>query len=404
MNILKEVPFSLEEIDAAWLTHALRDSGVIEQQEVTHFTHRIIGEETGFLGEVAILTLEYSPPAPEAPSTMVLKIPTALKNRVMGQTIGVYEKEIRFYNQLKNVLKVRSPAHYYSALTAVDDPDVVVERLKGLQKLPVWLIAILSVIVRIVIGFMPRRYVLLIEDVSHFRLGDQLQGCSEDDVLNALDAMAKLHSQFWGTEELDRMSWIVPVDLTAKLMETANIHAVRKYRKSNADNLSDTQNRLLDWLEINGLRLTETLGRHPRTLLHGDFRLDNLCFDDTKGEVLLLDWQTMTSGCGGMDLAYFLSAALPIDAPAEKVSEVIEHYRQALIREGVEVTKDQLRWMYELGMLSMLQRIAPILFQEMLELGSDRGPELMQGWIDKTYKRLEDVDFEHILERVPEGV
>ena len=83
---------------------------------------------------------------------------------------------------------------------------------------------------------------------------------------------------------------------------------------------------------------------------------------------------------------------------------MIEHYRQALIREGVEVTKDQLRWMYELGMLSMLQRIAPILFQEMLELGSDRGPELMQGWIDKTYKRLEDVDFEHILERVPEGL
>jgi hypothetical protein len=52
-------------------------------------------------------------------------------------------------------------------------------------------------------------------------------------------------------------------------------------------------------------------------------------------------------------------------------------------------------------MLSMLHRIAPILFQEQLELGTDRGPELMQGWIDKTFKKLEGVDFEHILDQMP---
>ena len=119
------------------------------------------------------------------------------------------------------------------------------------------------------------------------------------------------------------------------------------------------------------------------------------------GEALVLDWQTMVTGSGGMDLAYFLSNALPLETTEERVNELIEHYRQVLAEEGVEISFERLRWLYELGMLSMLQKIAPILFQEQLELGSERGPEVMQGWVDKTYKRLEPVQYAGILQREP---
>ena len=102
-----------------------------------------------------------------------------------------------------------------------------------------------------------------------------------------------------------------------------------------------------------------------------------------------------------MDLAYFLSNALPLEASEESVNELIEFYRQGLAREGVEISFERLRWLYELGMLSMLQKIAPILFQEQLELGSERGPEVMQGWVDKTYRRLESVHYHDILSRNP---
>ena len=401
MKILKNVPFSREEIDPAWLTSALRDSGVIAEEEVVDVTHRVIGEEAGFLGEVAILNLKYSDPASTAPASMVLKIPTALKNRVMGQLMGVYEKEIRFYNQLQPKLSIRSPRHYYSALSAADDPGVVLERLKKLDQQPIWVIALLAVVMRWLFGLMPRRYVLLIEDVSHHRLGDQSQDSSDDDVERALTTLARLHGQFWGSEALDKMSWISPVDLTGKLIEIANKQAIKKYREANAASLSDSQYKLLDWIEANGLELTALQGRHPRTLLHGDFRVDNLCFDDTVGEAIVLDWQTMVSGSGGMDLAYFLSNALPLEASEERVNELIEFYRQGLAREGVEISFERLRWLYELGMLSMLQKIAPIMFQEQLELGSERGPEVMQGWVNKTYRRLESVQYLDILARNP---
>ncbi|MBT7880446.1 MAG: hypothetical protein HN738_20405, partial [Gammaproteobacteria bacterium] len=156
-----EVPYSLKDITVSWFTMALRESRIIKDEEVVSFTHEVIGEEAGFNGEVAIFKLEYSDQSSSAPTSMVLKIPTALKNRTLGQTMGLYEKEIRFYRDLESSVNIRTPRHYYSALDIADDPDVVLERLVGLNKLPMWLIAILAAIAGWVISFTPRRYALL---------------------------------------------------------------------------------------------------------------------------------------------------------------------------------------------------------------------------------------------------
>ena len=167
----------------------------------------------------------------------------------MGQSIGVYEKEIRFYRDLKPKLRVRTPAHYYSALNAYDDPDVVIERLRSLNRLAMPLIAMLAIVVTWFIGLFPRRYVLLIEDVSHFRMGDQLNGCSEKDVRGVLDAMAMLHAQFWDSEQLESMSWIAPVELTSKLIHLTYLQAVEKYKRASKDQLSEHQLGLINWLK-----------------------------------------------------------------------------------------------------------------------------------------------------------
>jgi thiamine kinase-like enzyme len=396
-----DIPFRLDEITAGWLTRALRSSGLLKNAEVIKLNHRIIGEETGFLGLVVILEPTYSEEEAQAPESLVLKIPTPLKNRRMGQSMGVYEKEIRFYRELKPKLPVRTPAHFYSALNAFDDPDLVLERLRKLHRLPLPLIALLAVAVTWFIGLFPRRYVLLIEDVSHLRMGDQLNGCSENDVRRVLGTMAALHARFWESEELATMKWVAPVELTSKLIHLTYLQSVEKYKRASQSRLAEREIRLINWLKINGVRLTEVQAVGPRTLLHGDFRLDNLCFDDATDEVLVMDWQTLVSGSAGMDLAYFLSAALPLETTEAEINSLIEYYRQCLQQGGVEISVERLRWQYEVGMLSMLHKIAPILFQEQLELGTGRGPELMQGWIDKTFRKLEAVDFEHIFEKMP---
>jgi uncharacterized protein YqgV (UPF0045/DUF77 family) len=130
--------------------------------------------------------------------------------------------------------------------------------------------------------------------------------------------------------------------------------------------------------------------------------LDNICFDDAKGEIILFDWQTMSSGPGGLDMAYFLSAALPVGTGEEKINELINIYHEALKMAGVEVSAARLRWQYEMGMLATLQRIIPAAHTAQLDLGSDRGPQMMQAWLDKIFDKVKHVQFETILDCVPD--
>jgi thiamine kinase-like enzyme len=396
-----EVPFCLNDINKDWLTEALQESGVINDETVVDFSHRIIGTEAGFNGEVAILTLQYSDPQTDAPKSMVLKIPTALKNRILGQTMGLYEKEIRFYRDLKPLLNIRAPSHYYSALDIADDWDVVRERMEGLNKLPMWLIAVLTKGVSWLIGKTPRRYALLIEDLSDYRMGDQMQACSDEDTRRVLCTIASLHGQFWKSEQLATMTWIAPVTLTSKIIQMMFQQSINKFLAANKHQMSDRQLQLIDWLTENGMALTEKLGEEPATLLHGDVRLDNVCFDDANQEALLFDWQTMQSGPAGMDLAYFLSAAVPVDANESRINELIAFYYEQLQAKGVEISLSRLRWQYELGMLGMVHRILPTLHTDQLDLGSDRGPKMMQQWVDKILAKLEHIQFETILDEVP---
>mgnify|MGYP001569133588 FL=1 len=382
----------------------MRDGGHLQTGKVISFTYHVVGQETGFLGEIAILALTYSSDAkgessdPAPPATMVLKIPTPLKNRVMGQSLGVYEKEIRFYSTLKEKLNIRTPGFYYGAMSATDDPDVILERLKALNRLPIWLIAIFGLIVQWIYGLMPRRYALLIEDVSHYRLGDQSAVCSDDDIKMALDSMASLHAQFWDNEELQSLSWVTPIELSAKLIHMGYLQSATKYLKENAASLTEDQLKLHAWLKNNGVALTERLGKKPVTLLHGDFRVDNLCFDDNSGEMLLLDWQTTMAGSYALELAYFLSTALPADASREKLDEMIEYYRHAIGLRGIQITTPALRREFDIGMIAIVHRISPILYQSQLELGTDRGPAIMQNWIDSAYQKAIDIELESILD------
>ncbi len=402
MQTQSDVPFSLDDINPAWLTGALRQTGVIQSEEVVDFTKRPVGEDTGFNGEVVILSLQYSESSSDAPTSMVLKIPSASKNRIIGQTMGLYEKEIRSYRHLIPELNVRTPRHYYSALDVADDPDVVLERMIGLNKLPMWLIGVLSLIAQWVIARTPRKYVLLIEDLSGYRMGDQMQTCSDRDIRCVLRSMAKLHAQYWGSESLNQMSWVQPLDATIKIVQMMYMQAVGKYQAANAASLSDRQLRIVSWLKDNGMALTDAIAKEPQTILHGDMRLDNFCFDDKNDEVMLLDWQLVMKGGAGMDLAYFLSASVPLTASEAEINDYIEYYRAELNSHGVEISAERMRWQYEVGMLAMLQRILPTLFQQQMDLGSDRGPQMIAEWVEKIFKKVEEIDFETILQNRPD--
>ena len=50
----------------------------------------------------------------------------------------------------------------------------------------------------------------------------------------------------------------------------------------------------------------------PRTVTHGDFRLDNLLFRPGDPRPWVVDWQTASWGMGASDLSYFLGGSLTV--------------------------------------------------------------------------------------------
>jgi aminoglycoside phosphotransferase (APT) family kinase protein len=72
--------------------------------------------------------------------------------------------------------------------------------------------------------------------------------------------------------------------------------------------------------------------REPRTIVHGDFRADNLLFGAMRPVVL--DWQTAGFGAGTADLSYFLASSLTVAARRQYEETLVRRYHAALISRG----------------------------------------------------------------------
>jgi aminoglycoside phosphotransferase (APT) family kinase protein len=89
-------------------------------------------------------------------------------------------------------------------------------------------------------------------------------------------------------------------------------------------------------MEALGRYLTERAG--PWTIIHGDFRLDNLLFG--RPRVTVVDWQTIKVGPGLSDVAYFIGSALLPEARRRHEHGLVQAYHEHLAHGGVEVAWD----------------------------------------------------------------
>ena len=90
------------------------------------------------------------------------------------------------------------------------------------------------------------------------------------------------------------------------------------------------------------------------SLLHGDYRLDNLLFNPARTRVTVVDWQTLAVGLPARDLACFIATSLAPDDRALYERELVEIYHRALEGHGVRDYDAQTCWRdYCFGMLQV---------------------------------------------------
>ena len=267
---------------------------------------------------------------------------------------------------------------------------------EGIDRLPAWLIRWLISLGRVLLRLSRRRYVMLLEDMAPARVGDQLEGGSDEDVEAMLRYMGRMHAHFWNSQELASRHWITGLDTAPRAIMIMYRRALPKFMQIYGDHVGKAFRELRQWLDTHGVELKHDFQRGPFTLVHGDFRLDNVFFVTPNGvggevEVVLFDWQFPVRGPGAYDLAYFLSSTLDPKTSPERLETLLRIYHDRLLEDGVEdYGFETLQYDYQRALLLMVERLTAGL----AEVGTtnERGRKLFEAWVVRLSAQVDGLD------------
>jgi aminoglycoside phosphotransferase (APT) family kinase protein len=341
-----KIPAAVEDLDAAWLTAALRQGGVLREAAVASFEIGPLADGEGFMGQLLRVRPAYDLEEPDAPASLVVKLSSQtpeMRQRVATR-LG-YQREVRFYQRLAHRTSLPTPRCYYAE----------VDGETGL-------------------------HVLLLQDLAPGRSGSTVAGCSPEQAELAVHEIAHFHAAWWETPELERLEWLTDRDFDPAALREA-------HDRWWPDFLDQAGHRLPDPVREIGARLGEhraRVMRHltrtpPRTLVHSDYKLDNLVFGtgEHSAPLVVLDWQLMRRGRGVFDVAFFLSQNLPPGERRAVERDLLTAYHGILLEEGVRgYTFEQCRYDYRMSLLqrfgALISTIAAMPFtQEQIEMHVD---------------------------------
>jgi hypothetical protein len=343
---------TLDDLDAPWLTAALGD-----RAPVASFTAEPIG--TGQMSESHRITLAYESPREAGPETIVLKLAAAdTASRATGVGLGIYAREVRFYNELAPRIGGPLPA---CPLALFDDSE----------------------------GW----FTLLLEDARGAEPGDQIAGCDLAQARLAIGALARLHAPVLGDDSLAGSDWLNrPAPINQALVAQLLPGLLERYGTRIAAEHSALCERFVE-------RLDAWLGdrRGPQGLVHGDFRLDNLLFGSPQGvkPLTVVDWQTVGWGGAITDAAYFIGGSLRIDDRRRHERELLGEYHEALLVHGVRSLPWELCWEeYRRHAFAgvLMAIIAPMLVER-----TERGDEMFMTMLARHSQHALDLDAEQLL-------
>ena len=135
----------------------------------------------------------------------------------------------------------------------------------------------------------------------------------------------------------------------------------------------------------------------PRTLTHGDFRLDNMFFGAAgTDEFAAIDWQVSGLNSGLKDVSYFLAGSVTTDTRRKIEKKALQEYYGLLRNSDVEdFTYDECWRQYRAHTLDGL--IVLVFACGGLELGEESDRNLVGMGLQRILAATEDLDAEEFL-------
>lgn len=351
-----------EDVDAAWLTAALHQAGELPQGRVVEFASQSVG--AGMLGDSVRFDLTYDRERPEAPASVVGKFPSADPvSKATGAGVGLYMKEVRFYQEVADTVAIRTPKPYFADIDPVTHD-----------------------------------FTLLLEDMGPARGGDQIIGCPVEDARVAMDQAAALHGPRWADPKLADIPWMSGNPEMAGFLTAAFPQYLAQFRERYEDVLEP------EYMAV-CVRFAELIERYytpppsPATVHHLDFRLDNILFEPQGGRwpMAMLDWQSVSAGAGVLDVAYFIGAGLPIEERRKHEADLLAQWLEGLKSYGVtDYSLDQAWRDYR---HHMLQGVFTAIFASVGTKRTERGDEMFMTMARRHCAHALDLDALDLLAR-----
>ena len=293
------LPRAPGDVTPDWLTAALRSGGL--DVTVRSFQRCPVGEGIGMMSGLERLDVEYA--QGDGPAVVVLKMPVGnAANLAVAQSFHVYERELLFYRDV-------------AAMTAAYTAKVFYADIDG------------------------HDFALLLEDLSAYELGDQIVGCTLEQARDGIAWLGRHHASLWGRVDepvFDFLPLVSPSYSSEALMQGSAYGwdpMVAAFGAVLPDHIASLRDRYL----AAAPKLFDWMATPPLTVIHGDFRMDNLFFarDEHQEPLIAIDWQGSLRGRATQDVAYFLSGSIPSDVRKVHERELVEEWRGHLVEGGV---------------------------------------------------------------------
>jgi aminoglycoside phosphotransferase (APT) family kinase protein len=300
---MSSFPVVPSEISVDWLRGQLRARGVDSASLHSVQTERI---GTGLIGDSYRIALGWAGEPPVgAPLSLVAKLPASdPTSRAAGVGLGNYEREVRFYREVAETLPIRL-ATTWGAEWDGDDGS----------------------------------FLLLLEDLAPALVGDQLRGCSVPEAEAVMDMAARLHATHWDAPSLSAFgTWMSRPGEAERGAQLAMLWTMAwpQFVARHDHRLGADDHRVAERFG-HSIALWANDRPGPKTLVHGDFRTDNMLFGtfDSATAVVPVDWQTPAIGLGVADVAYFVGASVLADDRRVHEERLVRRWFDGLGRAGV---------------------------------------------------------------------
>ncbi len=316
------VPEGLSDVTPCWLTKALNAGRSSEGPSVTGYMAEPLAEGKGFMNQLFRLRLHFDSGSADLPNTVIAKFPSADPLlRTVFDRLGQNRREVGFYGNLADSTQMTTPRVYYSGMEPATGNTV-----------------------------------LLLEDLRSALQGDSVAGCTLSNARLCIGQLAGFHASWWDSPFLEELHWMPVREADAGAYEQIYPGAWAALVEKAGEGMPPGLRVLGDHLITDVRRIKTRLTQPPRTVVHGDYRLDNCFFSagDTSQQVVVIDWEFCTRGRGAYDVATFISEAFSPRKRRKAEIGLLREYHSILEESGVRgYTFEECLHDYRLSMLEL---------------------------------------------------